>query len=544
MGGPVPRAILVTNIGNGSGRNNHRLPVAPAMLEMSMEDTPVQQAQATGHDSSPHIWRDLRDWLDLLDRHGELHRIDAAVDPIDELSTITYMATRRVGAPALLFERFRDNPLEARVLANMLGSSKERYALAVGIDPTLPARDMVEATRRIMTKRIPPVRIPKQDAPVNEIVLRGAEIDLTKLPVPKFWPADGGPFIGTGDITMTSDPASGRINVGVYRQQLHGPCRVGLSFVPGRHGLLDCEAAWAQGKPCEIVAAYGIDPVLMMVGSQRFAADESELDVAGGIMGAPVELTDGEYVSIPIPARAEMVIEGLVHPGDTEIEGPLGEFHGFYSGAPSRKPVIEIKALHMRRKPIMTAALMATYPSCEIGAYQAIMRSARIQDNLADMKVPGICGVYCHPAAASANCLVVVSLRQMYPGHASQALALTSHCPAATYYTKWIIAVDEDIDPTDFDEVLWAMSTRCNPADDLDVLRNTMSFRADPSLAPEAKPYGSKVLINACTPHKHLKSAPVRTAPRESVYRSVAARWRELGFSGPAPVLRQFFVDK
>lgn len=488
-------------------------------------------------------WRDLREWLALLDRYGELHRVDAAVNPIEELAAITYMATRRPGSLALLFEAFEDNPNGARVLANMLGSSKERYALAVGLDPGMSLGGLVVETRRIMANRIPPVRIAKRDAPVNEIVLLGDEIDLTKFPVPKFWPADGGPFIGTGNITLTADPATGRMNVGVYRQQLYGPRRVGLSFVPGRHGLLDCEAAWAQGKPCEIVVAYGIDPVLMMVGSQRFAADESELDAAGGLMGAPVEMTDGEVVSIPIPARAEIVIEGLVHPGDLETEGPLGEFHGFYSGAPSRKPVIEVKALHMRRAPIMTAALMATYPSCEIGAYQAIMRAARIHDNLDAMKVPGIRGVYCHPAAAAGNCIVVVSLRQMYPGHVSQALALTAHCPAASYYTKWIIAVDDDVDPTDFDEVLWAMSTRCNPADDLDILRKTMSFRADPSLAPEAKPYGSKVLVDACTPHRHLKQAPVRTMLRKSVYERVAGRWQDLGFSDRAPELTQFFKE-
>ena len=488
-------------------------------------------------------WRDLREWLALIEANDQLHRIGQTVDPIEELAAITYMATRHSGAPALMFEAFENNPHDARVLSNMLGSSKERYALAVGLDPALSLRNLVMATRQIMAERIPPVYVDKSDAPVNEIVLRNDEIDLTRLPVPKFWPADGGPFIGTGDITLTADPQSGRINVGVYRQQLYGPRRVGLSFVPGRHGLLDCEAAWAQGKPCEIVVAYGIDPVLMMVGSQRFAADESELDAAGGLMGAPVELTKGEVVDVPIPARAEMVIEGLVHPGDLEVEGPLGEFHGFYSGAPSRKPVIEVKALHMRRNPIMTAALMATYPSCEIGEYQAIMRAARIHDNLDQMKVPGIAGVYCHPAAAAGNCLVVVSLRQMYPGHASQALALTAHCPAATYYTKWIVAVDDDVDPTDFDEVLWAISTRCNPSDDLDVLRNTMSFRADPSLAPDVKPYGSKVLVNACTPHRHLKQAPVRTALRKSVYDRVAGRWQELGFSGAAPELTQFFKE-
>lgn len=503
----------------------------------------MMSTTSMGEANSPQSWHDLRGWLDLVDAHGSLRRITGEVDPDEELSAITFMATRRKVSPALMFEKFPRNPLRARVLTNILGASRERYALAIGCDPNSSIRDLVEATRRIMKRRIAPRLIAKADAPVNEIIWRGDEIDLTQLPVPKFWPLDGGPFIGTGCISFTADPASGRINVGVYRQQLHGKNRVGLNFVPGRDGQADCEAAWAQGRPCEIVCAFGIDPVLMMVGSQRFPRTESEIDVAGGIMGRPVALTQAECVSLPIPAHAEIVIEGVVHQGIVELEGPLGEFHGFYSGAASKKPVIEVKAVHMRRNPILTAALMATYPSCEIGEHQAIMRAARILDNLDRIGIPGIRGVYCHPAAASGNCLVVVSLTQMYPGHAAQALALTAQCPAATYYTKWIIAVDDDVDPTNFDEVMWAMSTRCNPADDLDILRHTMSFRADPSLAPDVKPYGSKVLVDACTPHRYLKQSPVRTHIRRSMYDRVARRWAELDLPDRPPELLAFHHD-
>ena len=143
--------------------------------------------------------------------------------------------------------------------------------------------------------------------------------------------------------------------------------------------------------------------------------------------------------------------------------------------------MIEVKALHMRRSPILTAALMAEYPSCEIGAYYAIMRSARILDDLDRIGIPGIGGVYAHPAAASGWGMVVVSLQQQYAGHVAQVLALAAQCPAAAYYTKWIIAVDDDVDPTDFNQVLWALSTRCNPADDIDIQRKTWSTGLDPS---------------------------------------------------------------
>ncbi len=279
-------------------------------------------------DSQAVAWRDLREWLALIEASGQLKRIGVTVDPVEELSAITFLAGRTAETPALLFERLAGDGFGMKVLSNMLGASKERYALAVGLDPALSTADMIAATRKIMSRRLAPVEVDKRDAPVNEIVLRGDDIDVTKFPTPKFWPGDGGRYIGTGDITFTRDPASGRINVGVYRQMTLGPARVAMYCSPGKHGRLDREAWWANGKPCEVVAAYGIDPVLFMVGAQTFAAGESELDVAGGLMGRPVELTRGEFVSLPIPARAEIVIEGLLHPGDTEEEGPLGEFTG------------------------------------------------------------------------------------------------------------------------------------------------------------------------------------------------------------------------
>jgi len=208
------------------------------------------------------------------------------------------------------------------------------------------------------------------------------------------------------------------------------------------------------------------------------------------------------------------------------------------------QPVMEVKAVHYRRKPILTAALMAKYPSCEIGAYYAIMRSARILDDLERIGVGGVVGAYAHPAAASGWGLVVVSLQQQHAGHAAQVLALAAQCPAAAYYTKWIVAVDDDVDPTDINEVLWALSTRCNPADDLDLLRNTWSTGLDPSqFPPEARPYGSKVLINACKPHRHIRQFPQTTLIRRKVYERVAARWDELGFAEPPPTLTTFHPE-
>jgi UbiD family decarboxylase len=490
-------------------------------------------------------WHDLRSWLAQVEQLGELKRIVAPVDPDEELGAVTLLATRQDRPPALMFERMQDDTTGSRILTNMLGASKERYALAVGLDLSLSTREMIQATRALMREPITPVMIAKERAPVNEVVLTGSDIDLSKFPIPTFWPGDGGPFIGTGDITFTASPDNRRINVGCYRQMLQGPSRIGLYCSPGKHGLLDREAWWARGQPCEVVAAYGIDPVLFMVAAQSFAADESELDVAGGIMGRPVELTKAEFVSLPIPANAEFVIEGVLRQGDVMPEGPLGEFTGYYGRERTPQPVIEVLAVHHRRSPIFTHALMARYPSCEIGAYYAIMRSARILDDLERIGVPGVVAAYSHPAAASGWGMIVVSMQQKYAGHSAQVLALTAQCPAAAYYTKWVIVVDEDVDPSDFNDVLWALSTRCHPSEDIDILRNTWSTGLDPSrFPPEMRPYGSKVLINACKPHQHLKNFPQSTLLRKSVHDRVRERWTELGFTEPAPKMTVFHPEK
>ena len=511
-------------------------------MDESYKDIPLPPRSSESR--PPAAWRDLREWIDLAERHGNVHRISAAVDPNEELSAITYMRTQDETAPAILFENLHDNPLGARVLTNMLGNSKERYALTLGLDPAMSISALIDETRKLMRSKVAPVFVPQESAPVNENVLLGDDIDLTLLPIPKFWPEDGGRYIGTGDVTFTADPRSGRINAGVYRQMLHTHDRVGLYCSPGKHGKLDREAWWAQGKPCEVVAAYGIDPALFMAASIVYGPNDSEIDAAGALMGHPVELTKGAFGSIPIPARAEIVIEGVLRPGEMADEGPLGEFTGYYGSPRSPQPVIEVKALHFRNKPIITAALMARYPACEQGMYYAIARSARVLDDLGRMGLPGVRGVFTPPAAASGFGMLIISIKQQYAGHVAQALGMAATCPAAAYFTKWIIAVDDDVDPTDMNQVMWALSTRCNPQDDLDISRNTWSTGLDPSQFPaEKRPYGSKALIDACKPHRYLSQFPKSTKIRRSVYEGVATRWSELGFTNTAPALDIFHEE-
>lgn len=487
--------------------------------------------------------RDLRSWLECVERIGELKAVSASVDPVEELSAIAFMASRSKGSPALLFENLQGDRTGARVLINMLAASKERYGLAVGLDPNLSLGDMVRETRRISQRRLSPVTVSRDAAPVCETTLTGDAIDLTALPAPKFWPGDGGRYFGTGCVTFIRDPETGIINAGVYRQMLLGPRSVGINMVPGRHGGRNCEAWWALGKPCPVVIAHGVDPALFIAATQVFPHDHSEIDVAGGLAGQPIEVVPSTLSDLPMPARAEMVLEGFIEQGDLAQEGPLGEFHGYYSGKTEMRPVIRVEAMHYRKQPILTAALMATYPSCEIGEYHAIMRAARVWDNLEAMGVPGVTGVYVYPAASSAAGLMVVSMRQLHAGHVAQVLALAAQSPAAAYCIRWIIAVDEDVDPTRIDDVMWALSVHSNPSDDIDVLRKTWSYRTDPSLAPEMRPYGSKALIDACRPHRFRATHPKRTLLRQTTYEQVIARWNELGLPGEPPVLTQFHKD-
>jgi 4-hydroxy-3-polyprenylbenzoate decarboxylase len=282
-----------------------------------------------------------------------------------------------------------------------------------------------------------------------------------------------------------------------------------------------------------------------MVGAQGYPRNISEYDFAGGLLGQPIEIVKGEVTDLPIPAQAEIVVEGIAYPGNNREEGPFGEFTGYYGRPGEVTPVIDIKCVHHRNQPILTSALMADYPSCEQNYFISIVKSAKIWDDLESMGIPGIKGVYSHPAAAGGFGMVVVSMEQRFAGHAAQVLALTAQCPGAAYYTKWIVAVEEDVDPTNMDEVIWAMSTRCNPVEDIDILRNTWSTYLDPTQnPPEIRPYGSKALINACREHKYLNVFSVRSRVTRGMYDNLSAKWSELGLDGEPPVIRSFETEK
>ncbi len=483
---------------------------------------------------------DLRDWLRRVDAIGELKRIEQPIDPIEEMSAIVYLAAKRKPSPAILFDH-ASGSIGLRHLWNIFGSSLQRTALSLEEPPDTPAIELIRRTKEKLKRRIPPEEAPRSNAPVYENSLVGDEIDLTSLAIPRHWPLDGGLYAGTADAVITRDPDSGYLNIGTYRMMIQGPRRVGLSLTPGKDALAHIHRAWERGESLNVAAAWGIDPLLMMVGSQSFPRHVSEFEVAGGVKGKAIDTVRATCSDLLIPAAAELVVEGVIRPNAIRQEGPFGEFTGYYGKTDDNCSLVEVTAIHHRTRPILTNALMADYPSCEQSEFFAVLRSARVWNELDALGLPGIHGVYFHPAAASGFGLLVIGLQQKYAGHAAQALALAAQSPAGAYLTKWIVAVDDDVDPTDLNQVVWAMTTRSNPADDIDILRNTRGSPLDPTQnVAGKKPYGSKALINACIDHRYFTTFSKRTLLRRPIYDRVAAKWSELGFAGASPHIERF----
>ena len=482
--------------------------------------------------------RDLREWLARVEGLGLVKRIAEEVDWDEEMGAITYMSSQETGSPALLFERIRGCPPGFQALWNMIGSSRDRFALAIGEVTGLSVMELIQRCRQGFNRTVPPVEVDGGDAPVNANHMVGDEVDVTIFPAARHWPRDGGRYIGTADAVITRDPDEGWLNVGTYRMMVHDRNHVGLYLSPGKDARLHIERYWSRGEPCEVVAVWGVEPALFIAASQTFPKTMSELDFVGGMKGSPIELVKGRVGSLPYPARAEIVMEGIIPPNSLKMEGPFGEFTGYYGRPEDYAFLVEVKAVHYRDNPLLTHALMADYPANECALLYALARSARVWNDLEKVGVPGIKGVYCHPAASGGFAMTIVSLEQRYAGHAPQALAVAAQCPGGAYFSKWIIAVDDDVDPTDINQVLWAMATRCNPMEDIDILRQTWSTWLDPTQnPPEERPYGSKALINACMEHRYLKTFSKRTKVARSVYERVARRWEALGLPGVPPTL-------
>lgn len=476
-------------------------------------------------------YQDLRDWLDQVDQMGEL-RIIRGAHWDKEMGALAEMIYHRHGfsAPALLFDDVPGYPSGYRVLIGALGSPR-RLALTVGMElgeyRTLV--DVVKAYRAWSDKRrefklLEPVEV--SDGPILENVLTGDQVDLLKFPVPLLHELDGGRYIGTADAVLTRDPDDGWVNAGTYRVQVIDRQRTFIYITPGKQGRIHMEKWFARGQPCPVVIVCGGDPVLFWVGGSQVQSGVSELAYAGALKGEPLEVIRGEFTGLPIPARAEIALEGFIMPDERGIEGPFGEWPGYYAGSDQPEPVVRIQAIYHRNDPILLAAGSHKPPHGH-SLLKCLSGAVRLWEQLEKADVPGVVGVWSHPAGGGRS-FVVIAIRQMYHGHSRQVGLLASQLHPASYGGRWIVVVDDDIDPSNLEEVVWAMSTRCDPAVDLEVIHRCWSSKIDPLTDKERRIWlNNRVIVDATIPFEKRDTFPKVVQSSPELRRKIYEKWRD-----------------
>ncbi len=473
-----------------------------------------------GKYNRPH--RDLREFIERAEREGEILRASGA-DWDLEMGALAEIVNHKHAEPkAILFENIKDYPGYSAISG--LSNSSKRLALTLGFPMPRNALDVVTAYRDRMKhhKPIPPTTV--ATGPVLENIQRGDDVDLFKFPVPRLHEKDGGRYIGTDDLVIMRDPEGGWVNAATYRVMVHDAKTVGIWISPGKQGRQIRDKYFKAGKPCPVLICCGQDPLLFLAANHEVRYGVSEIDYAGGHRGEPFEVVPSEVYGLPMPASAEIVLEGALHANDARLEGPFGEFTGYYASAPSEQPVMRVERVYHRNNPILGIACPMRPPT-DVSFGKCIVKAGMIWDEMERAGISGVKGVWCHEAGV-ARLFNVISLKQAYAGHAKQALLVAAGCQSGAYVGRFTIVVDDDVDPTDMFDVIWAMSTRCDPIEDIDFVRKMWSGPLDP-MAP-ASNQTSRALIDACRPFDRLKDFPeVASAPRELIDR-VSAKFADL----------------
>ena len=423
---------------------------------------------------------DLRAFLDHLEANGELARVTDEVDPRFEISA-WIRKTSDVGGPALLFENVKGS--EMRVAGGVF-ANPIKALLALG------TTDHAEAVQRFIEGIEHPIKpVVVSDAPCQEIVLTGDDVDLRRLPIPTYSEQDGGAFVTVGiGVSKTLD---GVQNAGVYRMQYHDPKRLGLAASPYTDFDAIRVAREATGETMEFAVAIGIDPAIHLATQARVPFGIDEFAIAGGLRGEPVELVQCRTVDIQVPATSEIVLEGVFRPGVREPEGPFGEFSG-YVGPGNDEPVFEVSAITMRRDEIYQAGLTGV-PVTENHVMKGLPMEAQLLVTLR-AAYPDVTAVSYSPEGGS-EFLVVIALRQRYAYEARNVILAAM---GSGGHPKMVVVVDDDVDIYDMTKVWWAILTRAQPDRDVLIVPRAAGGQLDPS-APA--PFVSSLLgIDATRP--------------------------------------------
>jgi 4-hydroxy-3-polyprenylbenzoate decarboxylase len=488
-------------------------------------------------------YSDLRDFIGQLERIGELKRVRAEVSPRLEMTEVCDRVLR-AGGPAILFERPSGHSMP--VLGNLFGSVR-RVALAMGVQDTAALREIgkvLAALRepdppkglRDVWDKLPELKglvskvldmAPKElsSAPCQEVVWEVKDVDLARLPVQTCWPEDAGPLITWG-LTVTRGPLKGRQNLGIYRQQVIAPNRVIMRWLAHRGGALDFRdhTIAHPGTPFPVAVALGADPATILAAVTPVPDSLGEYQFAGLLRGARTELVRCLGSSLQVPASAEIVLEGAIHPDDTAVEGPHGDHTGYYNEA-ERFPVLTIERITLRRAPIYHSTYTGKPPD------EPAMLGVALNEVFVPLlakQFPEIVDFYLPPEGCSYR-LAVVSMKKQYPGHAKRVMFGVWSFLRQFMYTKFIVVVDDDVNARDWKEVVWAISTRVDPARDTLIAENTPIDYLD--FASPVAGLGSKMGIDATSkwPGETARRWGRPIAMDAAVKRRVDALWKELG---------------
>lgn len=466
--------------------------------------------------------KSMRDFIDVGEKAGVVKRITAEVDWNLELSHIAKLNEEKQG-PALLFENVKD--YDTPVITSVC-TTAERLAIIMGMDRETPLVEIMREWVKLGENLVPPVEVDKSAAPVKQNILMGDDVDLYKFPVPQWYPLDGGRYIGTAHFFVTKDPDTGWVNLGTYRAQLLGKDKIGTQFIKGKHADLMLKKYQKLGKPMPVASVIGCDPLLFILGAARVSAFTSEFDVAGAIRGEPVETVMCETVDLPVPAHAEIVLEGEVDAEKFMEEGPFGEYTGYYSGVGTDpRNFMDVKCVTHRDNPILWGTTVGRAVT-DTHMTMALSYGATLWQQLTAMKIPGIKSVYC-PPEGSGRFLAIISMQQMYPGHADQVLTAAISTEMGAYGLKTVIVVDEDIDAWDIPRVMYAMSFRFQP-NRCQIIKRGRSTPLDPSLPIDSREITGRLLMDCTIPYD-WKDKPIPIALDEDIVKRVKGRWSELG---------------
>jgi UbiD family decarboxylase len=480
------------------------------------------------------MFNDIREFIEVAKKWGECTEVEGA-DWDKEIGAITQLSAELPNPPVLLFDKIKGYEPGYRVVTNQFATPR-RTAITLGLPLGAKGIGLVRALRDRLKAGVPflaPVEV--ETGPVKENILTGDSVDLFKFPTPKWHEHDGGRYIGTGCMGILKDPEEEWVNLGTYRAQIQDKSTVTLVMVKGHRGEMICSKYWAKGLSCPVAISCGQEPTLWAASHfDGIPWGVSEYDFAGGLRGEPVRVTKGVSTDLPIPATAEIVLEGEIVPPEVETrrEGPFGEWCGYYAGGVRPIPAVRIKSILHRNNPILQGNPSHRLPSLwSVGKH--IQKAAFLWNEL-DRQLPGVKGVWMLEEAGL-HSIPVIAIQQKYPGHAKAAGLIAASCSATNFNCRWVIVVDEDIDPSDVSQVLWALGTRVDPETSIDIIRGCLGGASNPMVSPEMRRVENfemtRGIIIACKPYQWKQGFPPSIAISQELAEQIKEKWRHL-FTG------------